>query len=415
VPQDIRLKIAFVESSADMGGVQFTTLYFLQHLNSREWDAVVICPKEGDLSEACRRSNIEVNILGFPHMRSVSFRISRNGTSVPNILAWVWNLWATLVASHRLALFVKKAKPDLVVTKGIFPHLYGGFVARCFNIPCVWHVQDFISERFLKIYQRIFTQLARWLPNHIIVDGASILRQLATVQDRVTVIHNGIDTGVFRPNIDGQAFRREMSIPFDATVIGSVGRMTPWKGQHYLLEAFARIAAKDPNVYLLFVGSPVFDNDSFQRYLLDRTSKLGLNHIVKFAGYRHDIPSVMASMNVFAFTSTEKDTSPLALLSAMSSALPIVAFDIEGVRELMTDQEFLAVPVKRIDALAESLTRLLTDRTLCSRLSRSARDRAVEEFSLRQHIFRMEKVLLSVVRKARSESTTVVESCDIPA
>jgi len=392
-----RLTTVFVESTAAMGGVQFSTLYLLQHLDSVVWDAVVVCPEEGDLSEACRRSGIAVQILRRPRVRSTSFRIGRNAARLPNPIAWVWNLWATLVAVRRLARFLKQKKPDLVVTKGLFSHFYGGLAAHRLGIPCVWHVQDFISERSWKIYQRLFGQVARWLPDHIIVDGACISRQLhRTQQNQISIIHNGVDTKHFRPDINGEGIRREVGIPLDAMVIGHVGRMTPWKGQHYLLEAFALIAAVIPNVYLLFVGAPVFDNDAYQRRLVNRTSQLGLSDLVKFAGYRHDIPFVLAAMDVFAFTSLEKDTSPLALLSAMSSGLPIVAFDIEGVRELMkADEQFLAVPLNRSDALAESLIRLLTDERLRRRLSASARQHAEAEYSLQQHVCRMEKVLLA--------------------
>jgi len=148
------------------------------------------------------------------------------------------------VAARRLARVLQQVNADLIVTKGLFSHFYGGLAARQLGIPCVWHVQDFISERFWKVYQRLFGQVARWMPDHIIVDGASISRQLhRTVRNRTSIIHNAVDTNVFRPGLDGRTIRKEVGIPLDAMVIGHVGRMTPWKGQHYLLQAFARIAA----------------------------------------------------------------------------------------------------------------------------------------------------------------------------
>jgi glycosyltransferase involved in cell wall biosynthesis len=396
--QQMRSTIVFVESAAAMGGVQFSTLYLLQHLDSVMWNPVVVCPEEGDLTEACRTSGTAVHILDFPSLRSTSFRIGRNAAPLPNPLAWVWDGWAMLVAAQRLARFLKQMKPDLVVTKGLLSHFYGGLAAHQMGIPCVWHVQDFISERCWKIYQRLFGQVARWLPDHIIVDGASISRQLhRTVQDRISIIHNGVDTKVFRPDVDGQSIRREVGIPVDAMVIGHVGRMTPWKGQHYLLEAFARIAAVMENVYLLFVGAPVFESDAYQRDLVNLTSKLGLNDRVKFAGYRHDMPFVLAAMDVFAFTSVEKDTSPLTLLSAMSSGLPIVAFDIEGVQELLPAGEQLLVPVGEVNALARSITKLLSDTALRWRLAASARRRAETEFDLDKHVSRVQRAFLKAV------------------
>jgi glycosyltransferase involved in cell wall biosynthesis len=390
-----RRTVVFVESAAAMGGVQFSTLYLVQRLDPGLWEAIVVCPEEGDLTRACRRLGVHVHILNQPWLRSTSISIGRN-ERLPNPLAWAWNGLTTVISARRLIHTLKRVKPGLVLTKGLSSHFYGGLAARHLGIPCVWHVQDFISERFLGIYRSVFGAASRWLPDYIIVDGAAISRQLPrSIQDRISIIHNGVDTNVFRPGLDGAGIRRELGIPDDAIVIGHVARMTPWKGQHYLLEAFAPIAATMPNVHLLFVGAPVFDSDRYQRELLSLTSKLGLDDRVKFAGYRHDMPQVLAAMDVFAFTSVEKDTSPLALLSAMSSGLPIVAFDIEGVRELMkTDDEFLLVPAGQVAALAQSLSQILVDEKLRRRLAASARPHAEADFGLDRYASRMEEVLL---------------------
>jgi len=381
-----------------MGGVQFSTLYLVQRLEPTLWEPIVVCPAEGDLTDACRSSAIAVHILNVPKLRSTSFRIGRNTARLPNPLNWAWDGWATLVVARRLSRFLRQVSPDVVVTKGLFAHFYGGLAARQLRIPCVWHVQDFISERCWNIYQRLFTQVARWLPDHIVVDGASIGGQLhSTVQDRISIIPNGVDTEMFRPGLDGQCIRRELGIPLDAMVIGHVGRMTPWKGQHCLLEAFASIAAKMKNVHLLFTGAPIFDSDAYQRGLVRLSSKLRLEDRVTFAGHRRDLFCVLAAMDVFAFTSLEKDTSPLTLLSAMSSGLPIVAFDIEGVQEVLRPGEQLLVPVGEIDSLAQSITKLLSDAALRRRLGFAARRQAESEFGVERYVSRMQETFLKAV------------------
>jgi glycosyltransferase involved in cell wall biosynthesis len=319
---------------------------------------------------------------------------------------------ALLITARRLARFLKREKPDLVVTKGLFAHFYGGLAARRLRIPCIWHAQDFISERLFGVYRRGFGLVARWLPGYVIVDGAAIADQLPhSMQNRTSVIHNGVDSNVFRPGLSGAAVREEFGLPTDAIVIGHIARMTPWKGQHYLLEAFARIAQEAPNAYLLFVGDPVFDTDAYQCELLDLTAKLGLQNRVKFAGYRHDIPEVLAAMDIFAFTSVEKDTSPLALLSAMSSGLPIVAFDIEGVRELIDgDGQLMTVPVAQADALASVLLKLVFNQQLRWQLGQSVRELAVRRFSLERHVVCIEEVLMKVYQQRRLALTDQVSS-----
>jgi glycosyltransferase involved in cell wall biosynthesis len=170
-----------------------------------------------------------------------------------------------------------------------------------------------------------------------------------------------------------------------------------------LIEAFARIAGDHPRTVLLLVGSPVFDNDSYQRRLLRMVAQFGLEERVKFAGYRNDTAQVLAAMDVFAFTSVEKDTSPLALLSAMSSGLPIAAFDIEGVRELIDgDEQILTVPCGQADQLASALQLLIGDGPLRVQLGQSVRRLAERRFSLEQHVANIEEVLLQVDRQRRA-------------
>jgi len=403
MPSEARKTVIFIESAAAMGGVQFSTLYLAQSLDKGRWKPIVVCPEEGDLTRACHDSGIETHVLDHPRLWSTSVRVG--ATRLPNPAAWAWDAGVVVSAARRLERLLLQCSPNLVVTKGISSHFLGGLAARNLRIPCVWHVQDFISERSFGIYRRAFGRAARWLPQQIIVDGETIAKQLpGALQERISIIHNGIDTNVFRRGLDGAGVREELGIPKEHLVIGHAGRITPWKGQHFLIEAFAQIANAYPNLSLLLAGAPVFDNDSYQRRLLSMAAELGLEHRIKFAGYRHDLPNVLAAMDIFAFTSIEKDTSPLALLSAMSCGLPIVAFDIAGVIELMTIDQCLLTPVGNIEGLADSLKTLLTDPPWRRRLGVSARQTAVNRLSLDLFTRRSEEVFLKLVASPRMPS-----------
>ena len=392
-----RKTVVFVESAAAMGGVQYSTLYLVRNLDPTEWRPIVVCPEEGDLTRACRDSGIEVHLLSQPRLWSTSVRVG--SARLPNPAAWALDTWLIGRAVRRLKSFLVQCSADLVVTKGLSSHFLGGLAARKLRTPCVWHVQDFISERTFGIYRRAFGLAARFLPEQIIVDGNSIAEQLPqSLRPRITVILNGVDTKLFRPGLDGTLVRQELGIPDDNLVIGNLGRITPWKGQHYLIEAFAAIAGDNPNVTLLLIGSPVFDNDTYQRRLLKTVADLGLEGRVKLPGYRHDTANVLAAMDIFAFTSVEKDTSPLALLSAMSSGLPIVSFDIAGARELMADDDqFLLVPVADVARLSDALASVVANENLRGSLAAAARKQAVSEFDVEIYRDRIEQVLRKVL------------------
>ena len=407
---EARKTVVFVECAAAMGGVQFSTLYLVRNLDPSMWRSIVICPEEGDLTQACRDSGIEVHVLDQTRLWSTSVRL---GTArLPNPAAWAWDAWLIGRAVRRLRNFLLQCSPDLVVTKGLSSHFLGGLAARKLRTPCVWHVQDFISERTFGIYRRAFGWAVRWLAEQIIVDGHTIAEQLPqSLRARTTIIHNGVDTNFFRPGLDGTEVRRELGIPNDHLVIGNVGRITPWKGQHYLIEAFGRVAGDNPKVTLLLVGSPVFDNDSYQRRLLNTVAEFSLDGRVKLPGYRHDTADVLAAMDVFAFTSVEKDTSPLALLSAMSAGLPIVSFDIAGARELMAaDDQFLLVPVADVPRLGDALSDLIANEKLRGVLASAARQQAVNEFDVETYRHRIEQVFSKALLDSRlSNHATVPE------
>lgn len=391
-----------------MAGVQFSTLYLAQELDSRRWRPTVITPSDGDLNVACRAAGVAEMTVRHPRMLSTSLRLGKN-FRLPNLFAWVWNVLVILRAVALLTKFLRAASPDVVVTKGLSSHFIGGLAARRLAVPCVWHVQDFISERTFGIYRRIFALAARTLPYLVIADGAAIKRQLPTsMHARVFVVHNGVDTDEFRPDLNGARVREELSIAGDHLVIGHAGRITPWKGQHYLIEAFAQISADYPKVTLLFAGSPVFDHDVYERRLREMAAEFGMQDRIRFAGYRRDLPDVLAAMDIFAFTSIEKDTSPLALLSAMSAGLPIVAFDIEGVRELMeSDETLVLVPTGNIDSLARSLSRLISGEQLRLRLAINSRRTAETKFNLQMYVSRIEQILVNAcARGSASERFT---------
>src|SRR5258707_5171912 len=165
--------VVFVESAGAMGGVQFSTLYLTQRLDRTQWKPIVVCPGDGELTRVCRDAGVEAHVLEQTGLRSTSVRVGSK-LCLPNPGAWAWNGYALAAAARKLRRFLNQTRPALVVTKGLSAHFFGGWAARNLGIPCVWHAQDFISERSFGIYRRAFFLAARLLPTHVLADGASI-------------------------------------------------------------------------------------------------------------------------------------------------------------------------------------------------------------------------------------------------
>ncbi|MEW5721224.1 MAG: glycosyltransferase family 4 protein, partial [Chloroflexota bacterium] len=374
-------------------------LNLLAQLNRSRWLPLTICPAEGDLPTRCRAAGVETAIVPIQNFRSTSTQ--RAGCTVADPFAIGANIRALFISAHTLAVFLQTRRPALIVTKGLFTHLYGGLAARWAKIPCVWHVQDRVSNRLGPLFPWTLAITGRVLAREIIVDAESIARQLTPIvpSNRITVIWNGVDTHVFFPRVAHSYLKEEWRAKSGDLLIGVIGRLTRWKGQHVLIQALAEIADEFPNARVIVIGTPLFDNDAYARSLQDDVARLGLGDRVLFAGFRWDLPAALAALDIVAHTALEKDSTPLAVVSAMASGKPIVCTRVDGTAQLFDEGvDGLLVPPGDADALAQQLRILLRNADLRDRLGRAARAKAERELSVEQFARRCESVFERALR-----------------
>jgi glycosyltransferase involved in cell wall biosynthesis len=394
--------IAFISMTSRMSGVEFSTLNLVRWLDTSRWSPIVVVPREGDLADKSREAGVRCVVVPFPKSYSVGLRV-RNRT-LPNPFALVLNAITSLYAAFQVWMFLRKERPVVAVTKGLLSHFFGGIGCAVARVPCVWHVQDKVSERLGNFYPLVLATAGRFLARHIIADAESIAGQLRLMvpSERVSVIWNGVDTGEFSPDVDGTGVRHEWSIADHDILIGSVARITPWKGQHLLLEAFIDLARTMPALKLVIVGSPMFDNDDYLHQLQAIVNRAGLGSRVIFAGFRWDLPRVLAAIDIFIHTAVEKDSSPLSVVSAMAAGKAIVCPRIDGIAELVRDEEsaLLYTPGDS-KMLCSQLKRLITDDVLAHRMGIAARNDAVAIFGVSAFSEKCEAVFQHCVESSK--------------
>jgi glycosyltransferase involved in cell wall biosynthesis len=385
-----------------MGGVEFSTLYLAEALRDTDTPCLVICPTPGQLPDRCRALQIRSIVVPQPRLPTTSVRVGSR--HVANPLAWLVGPPALLAGARRLVRALKESRVDLVCTKGLPAHFYGGLAARWAGLPCVWHLQDLVSPRAGRLHVLVQGLAGRVLADQVIADGSSIVHQMAPFlpRGRLTLIHNAVDTTAFTPWVDGSSVRREWNLGPSTVVIGSVARLTPWKGQDVLLRAFAMVVADFPEAALVLVGTPLFGSDRFERRLRALAVELGVADRVIFAGFRDDLPQVLAALDVFAHAAIEKDTSPLAVVSAMASGKAIVTTNIAGVAELFVrDREALLVEPRNPGAMARALRRVVADVEERRSLGTAARRKAETTLSLPAFAGRCADVFRAALRGRR--------------
>ena len=319
-----------------MGGVQYSTLFLAEQLLKKNSDDVMVyLPSVGSFSTLCQKYAIPITIYNSVTYISTSFSLFNDQCRIPNPISWIWNSVAIMMNMRRIKNKLD-LDTDLIITKGLLNHFTSGIACRIFNIPIICHLQDLITDRYFGLARYLFNYFAIKIPNHVICDGHVIKESLSKqLQNRSTVVLNGIKTNtLIRNKKAGIIIRNEFNISNNAFVIGHLARITPWKGQDVLIKAFAKYSKQNTDAHLLLVGSPLFDNDRYLKYLIKMIDNYKLNDRVIMPGYRTDLKNIYSAMDLFIYPSLGKDTSPLALISAIASGLPVAVSNIDSLREI---------------------------------------------------------------------------------
>jgi glycosyltransferase involved in cell wall biosynthesis len=221
----------------------------------------------------------------------------------------------------------------------------------------------------------------------------------------VTVLHDAVDTKRFNPaTVDAHAFRRSLGIADDALVVGSLGRFSPGKGHEDLLHAAGVIRDSSPDVRFVVVGEASFGEESYERSVRELAKRLGVEDTVVFAGFRSNVPEVMASFDVFAFPS-HAEAFGMALIEAMAMQKPVVACSCDGVLDIVQQGvNGLLVPPMNPLALSLALKRLVDNPGLRTRLGQAARERVVTHFDQERQTDALEAVYAALVKSRPATS-----------
>jgi glycosyltransferase involved in cell wall biosynthesis len=185
---------------------------------------------------------------------------------------------------------------------------------------------------------------------------------------RTSVVPLGLDLSAFDSATTRPVLRDELGA--SGPMVGTVGRLHPQKQQRDLVAAAPAVLAAHPDATFAIVGEGVL-----HEALVKQIAELGLEGRVHLLGQRADVPDVMASLDVFALTSTFEGLC-LVVNEALALARPVVATPVGGVRQTVTDGETgLLVPVGDVSALAAAISRLLSDRDEARRLGEAGRER----------------------------------------
>jgi len=218
-------------------------------------------------------------------------------------------------------------------------------------------------------------------------------------KQKIRTISNGIEIVPLSDEERGttrKKFREFHGIPPVAPLVGTVGELTPLKGQRDFVLAAGEIAKTYPETRFVVVGLDNTASKSFRRELKRLARVLNLEDRFVWLDWVDDLPALFASLDIYVSPS-HTESFGIATLEAMAAGTPVVATRTDGSLELLRDEQFL-VPVENPVALAARISTMIEDEGRRRRISEVLKTRAVEEYSIEKMVESIESLYREVLQ-----------------
>lgn len=303
----------FLIPSVNSGGIETFLLRFLQTKGDQLNSTIIIRNNQaGDLLEEYSRLNVHLIFLPLSYFNPIRwikyYKLFRSG------------------AYHTLCDFNAN---------------FAGLTVTIARLAKIKNRIAFYRQGSNHFKKTIFKQTYNYLMNKLVyLNSTVILANSKAGMDyffsyrkandsRFKLVYNGVDFSRVNVSVDKSMVRKEVGIPEDSFVIGHVGRADVSKNHQTILEVAANIIRRYPNAYLILCGN---GTERLQNMV---TEQKVLNNI-RFLGFRSDVYHIMKIFDVFYFPSLTEG-QPNALLEAMALGIPVVASNIQPIKEIMPD------------------------------------------------------------------------------
>ena len=364
------MKVLFLDHAGVLGGAELYLLDLAQHFKGGK----VLLFSDGPFHECLEGAGVDVEVIRADTKVTGVSREDRGGGGLRALPAL-----ASLV--RRVARAAKGY--DLVFANSQKAFVVGALAGKLARRPVVWCLHDILTaDHFSRTNRRLVVTLANTLSAQVIANSQATADAFRSAGGRapLRVVHNGIDPAPFEAVKPAEvtALREALGLG-DAPVVSVFSRLSPWKGQHVLVEALAQL----PEVHALLVGEALFGESAYAEALRARVHTLGLSKRVHFLGFRRDIPALMKLSDIVLHTSTAPEPFGRVIVEGMLAGRPVIAAKAGGAVEIIGDDEGgLLVAPGDAQALTGALSGLLSQPEAAERLAVRGRERARAHFSL---------------------------------
>ncbi|MBT6048549.1 MAG: glycosyltransferase [Candidatus Scalindua sp.] len=359
-----KINVVHLVEELTIGGLEKILAAIVLNLDKNKYNVSVWCLREGGFfADKLVKEGIDVRIL---HIST-----SRNPLSI-----------------YKLYKLLKRHKFDIIHTHAYSAGTIGRVSAFLAGVPVIISHNHSVYDYYNKFYH-----LVEWIlslvTDRVICISEVVNRFVNKTQminaGKLITIHNGIDDVCDVTEKSSSYLKKELGIPINHSVIGTIAHLEEHKGLKYLLEAASLLLASRRDISFLFVGEGAL-KEKLKKLCVD----LKIEKTVIFAGERNDMPEILFSIDIFVLPSL-REGLPLTILEAMACGRPVIATNVGGIPEAVKDGEngILVYP-KDPEALYRAMNELLGDREKREKMGRIGKRMCDESFRAQTMVEKIE-------------------------
>jgi L-malate glycosyltransferase len=362
------LRILQISSAASFGGGERYVADLTNSLHERGHDLYLAVRPRSPLSDHVRLPPAKIKTLPL-----------RNALDVPS--------------AHELARFVRKHEIEVVHAHMARDYSLASYAARR-NRETKFVVTRHVLFPLNRLHRQTLGRAHR-----VIAVSNAVARELRheriTSDDRIVVVHNGIDVDRFARvlvGFDRTEFLRSKGLPAKCLLAGSLGELRTLKRHDDFIRAAATVAPKFPNAHFVLAGVDTSSTGDVRKQLERLVSELHLADRFHFLGWLDDAEKLLAAMDVFV-SASETESFGLAIAEAMAAGTAVVTTATEGAQEVVEDQKTgLLVPIGDVKRIGDAISTLLSDEQQRKAISSRAQEAVAAKFSLQRMVDEIEAI-----------------------
>lgn len=289
---------------------------------------------------------------------------------------WVKSKIRLLEYIRRARNLIKKEKPSIIHVNDPISMAVWGAASKFTGTPLLWTVRgEYIDNKF-KLAEKVFVDYLAF------VSESTKNEYKRVVEKENKVIYNGVDLELFEKS-SGSKLRRELGIPENSFLIGFVGSLVKRKRPLLFVDSIVETIQDNEHIHGVLVGEK--KNEAILENINKKIKKNNVVDKFHILGYRDDIPDILVDLDLIVLPSKRRgEAFPRVPLEAMAAETPVLATDVSGVSEVITDVENGVLMGKNpspID-IKNCVIKVYKDEELYDKLSIKGKEIVKERFSM---------------------------------